>query len=173
MRSSVDNRTMLTLEHASKNHIEANINKKTNISLEVYLKNTLLHLQSMGKAFIKPIPSAATDMEYMGAIKSGKAIYFTCINGEETALLPLTFMENAKYIFELGGAAFVLIHYNNTFYRVPYYIFEMYAESWSSDIWATSLFEIPTKEKIVDFLQKDIFECTIVGAKLYKETTAR
>ena len=147
-------------------------NDYTNINTQALLNNTFEYYKNEGRALITPHQSNCSAKEYIGVIKSGKAIYFAFVdNLSEGNTLQLDFfITKAKKVFSLGGIVFVLLYNYEKAYRIPYFVLELFKGQAIPDKSIINPFEIKSTKKIIDFLQKDIFECTVVGEKTYQAT---
>lgn len=138
----------------------------------VFLK-TIKTYQNEGKAVLTPIVSNDDEpQEYIGTIKSGKSIYFAFVDNNENScninsLKLSSFIDKAKIFFNLGGIVFAILCIYGKTYRVPHFVLESIACKDYIDESAIETFKFETNDEIMDFFQKDIFECTIAGKMMH------
>lgn len=127
-----------------------------------------------GRIYVMECDSNCSNIyEYIGAVKSGKSIYFAFINNDTDNIVEESdlskFRERAEKLFCLGGIAFVILCLNNKTYRIPYFVLDPIIKNGCTSISESEIsrFEFESNEIIVPFLENDVFECTIAGKSFF------
>ena len=88
------------------------------------------------------------------------------VEGRNIEYLNLSpFIKKAKIFFDLGGIVFVILCHCGRTYRIPYFILESSACETCIKELAVDAFEFESNDKLMNFFQKDVYECTIAGQK--------
>lgn len=135
--------------------------------------------ENEGKAFLMECGSNCSDAsEYIGAVKSGKSIYFAFINKDSNSVVKESdlnkFKEKAKKFFDMGGATFVVLSLGDKTYRIPYFILDSLTKNGQISVAESEIsrFEFKSNETAIPFLDNDVFECTIAGKSFFYGTKA-